>query len=79
MKKFTVIIDGDQKIISLKGSILPTKDLYILLEKATIFWDYNNIDNSNNEVTYNSVKKSFQNGYWTFKLIKKGNRVIWIS
>ena len=59
MRKFTVIIDGTQKIINLKESIVPNKDHYILLKKATIFWNYNNVD-SMNELTYNNVKKPSQ-------------------
>ena len=71
MRKFTVIIDGTQKIINLKESIAPNKDPYILLKKASLFWNYNNVDSTNNEVTYNNVKNTFPNACWTFHLIKK--------
>ena len=37
MTKFTLIIDGTEKIINLKESIVP--------KKASIFWNYNNVGN----------------------------------
>lgn len=47
-------------------------DPYILVNKAVIFWDYNNIlDKVSNETTYNSVKKMLKKGYWTFSMLRK--------
>ena len=43
MKKLTVIIDGTLKVINLQESLITNDNPYILLKKATIFWDFNNI------------------------------------
>lgn len=69
MQKFTVVIDGTSKVFDLQES-LTYDNPYILLRKVTIFLDYNNIDDTNEELTYNSVKRSFSESYWTFGLIK---------
>ena len=45
---------------------------YILVKKATIFWNYNSISHKvNKEITYNSVKKTLNKRYWTFSIVKK--------
>ena len=38
-----------------------------------VFWKYVNISAGveNNEITYNSVKNSIEDGYWTFDMLKK--------
>ena len=43
----------------------------ISVKKATLFWDYNNITDENNKLTYNGNKKTMQNGNWTFNMLKK--------
>lgn len=43
MKKFTVFIEGSNKTINLQESILTTSYSYLLVKKATIFWEYENI------------------------------------
>ena len=45
---------------------------YLSVQKATLFWDYNNITDENNELTYNGNKKTIQKGYWSFIMLKKG-------
>ena len=66
MKRLIVLIDGQSKEIELDESFIIThKNPYLLVKKATIFWNYNNITAGigNNEITYNSVKKTIKDGY----------------
>ena len=44
---------------------------YLLVKKATLLWDYNNITDENNELTYNGNKKTIQKVYWSFNMLKK--------
>ena len=41
-----------------------------MVEKATVFWNYNNIT-SDLEITYNNIKKTIKEGYWMFNMLKK--------
>ena len=65
MKKSTIFIDGSSKVLDLQESLVLThENPYILLKKATILWNYDNIkDYVNNELTYE--------GYRTFSMLKK--------
>lgn len=66
MRKVTVFIDGSSKVINLEESLLITHDTpYVLVKKATIFWNYNK------EVMYNSVRKTLHPGYRTFPMLKE--------
>ena len=56
------------KVINVQESLI-TDNPYVLIKKA--IWDFNNIYNTNDELIYNSIKKTFPKGYWTFDLIKK--------
>ena len=71
MKKITVSIEGDSKELIFDEPILMiNEDPYILVKKATVFWDYNNISSENNEQTYNSVRKVIPEGYMKFIMLK---------
>ena len=73
MKKMAVLINESSEVIDLKESLVVAYDSpYTLVKEATIFWNYNNIsDKVNNEITYNSVKKTLNKRYWTFLMVKK--------
>ena len=72
MRKITVFIDnGDSKVVHFQETILTDTDLDIPVKHAVLFWDYKNVDSSNNQVLYNSVTKMFPSEYWTFFVIKK--------
>ena len=73
MKKISVLIEGTNKVIILDEAILiNSNNLHILVKKATVFWNYDNIVTSvNNELTYNGNKKTIEQGYWTFNMLKK--------
>ena len=52
MKKITVFIEGDSKELTFDEPILIiNEDPYILVKKATVFWDYDSIITENNELT----------------------------
>ena len=75
MKKLTLLIDGStavqSKEIDLDESFKITNEKpYLLVKKATVFWKYNNIP-SDLEITYNNIKKTIKEGYWTFSMLKK--------
>lgn len=65
-QKITVLIDGSSKVINLQESLMVTHDNpFVLVKKATIFWNFDNISSSNNKLTYNSVEKTIEPVYWT--------------
>ena len=41
------------------------------MKKTTLFWDYNNVNDENNKLTYKGNKKTIQEGHWTFNMLKK--------
>ena len=73
MKKISVLIEGTNKVITLDEAILiNSNNPHILVKKATVFWNYDNIVTSvNNELTYNVIKKTIEQVYWTFNMLKK--------
>ena len=49
MRKITVSIDkGDSKIVNFQETILTDPDPHILVKRGVLFWDYKNVDSSNN-------------------------------
>ena len=48
------------------------EDPYLLVKRAAVFWEYANIiSGKNNEITCNGNKKTIEEGYWTFSMLKK--------
>ena len=79
MKRLSVLIDGStadsaavqSKELELDESFIIThENPYLLIKKATVFWNYNNIT-SDLEITYNNIKKTIKEGYRTFSILKK--------
>ena len=83
MKRLFVLIEGQSKEIELDESFIIThENPYLLIKKATGFWNYNNITSlaassaassaaSDLEIIYNDIKKTIKEGYWTFDMLKK--------
>ena len=74
MKRVTVLIEGQSKEIQLDESFITAhENPYLLVKKATVFWNYNSITAGigNNKITYTSIKKTIEVGYWTFHMLKK--------
>ena len=79
MKRLTVLIDSSaadnaavqSKELELDESFIIThEDPYLLVKKAAVFLNYNNIT-SDLEITYNNIKKTIKEGHWTFSMLKK--------
>ena len=71
MKRLTVLI-GQSKEMELNESfIIVHENPCLMVKKATVFWNYNNITSDNNEITYNGNKNTIKEGYWTFIMLKK--------
>ena len=64
-----VYIDGPEKTVSLDHSLLLfSHDPHILVKKATIFWNYNNVLSLfNNTVRYGNATITLPEGYYTYK------------
>ena len=62
MKKISVLIERTKKVITLdKVILINPNNLHIVLKKATVFLNYDNIVTSvNNELTYNGNKKTIE-------------------
>ena len=72
MKRISVLIEGSSKKFNLKELFaIKNVNSYLFVKKATLFWDYNNITDENNELTDNGNKKTIQKGYWSFNMLKK--------
>ena len=74
MKILSVLKEGQSKELELDESFIIThENPYLLIKKATVFWKYVNISAGigNNEITYNNIKKTIKEGYWTFSMLKK--------
>lgn len=71
MIRVSVLISGSTKTIDLQESIIAiNSNPYILVKKATIFWNYVNITSAvNDKIKYNSSDHVFSPGYHTFKMI----------
>ena len=75
MKRLIIFIEDQSKEIELDESFLIThKNPYLLVKKVTVFFfKYVNVSTAigNNEITYNNVKKTSEDGCWTFYVLKK--------
>ena len=59
-----MFIDASSKVINLQELLLIThQNTHVLVKKATIFWIYDIIDQNNNKLTCNGVKKILDPGY----------------
>ena len=72
MKKVTVFIEDNKKDLYLDVSINRLSRSMMTLKNATIYWKYKNvIAGVKNHVMYGATKITFEEGYWTFDMIKE--------
>ena len=76
--RLSVMVASGKKELYLKNPLVITVPSEIVLKSATVFWDYNNIDNNLEDfITVDGTRVEFEHGYWTFddletKLKKEG-------
>ena len=76
--RLSVMVTSGKKELYLKTPLVITTPSEIVLKSATVFWDYNNIDNDLEDfITVDGSRVEFEHGYWTFddletKLKKEG-------
>ena len=77
-RNITVFITGGTKKLELDEPFLTGHDTTIQLKRATVFWKFRNITTANNNSYFDKVgvgvadeRKTFDDGYWDFELIKK--------
>ncbi len=79
-RNITVFITGGAKKLELDEPFLTGHDTTIQLKRATVFWKFRNITSANNNSYFDKVsvtvggadeRKTFDDGYWDFELIKK--------
>ena len=76
--RLSVMVTSGKKELYLKNPLAITTPSEIVLKSATVFWDYNNIDNDLEDfITVDGNRVEFKHGYWTFddletKLKKEG-------
>ncbi len=78
-RNITVFITDGTKKLELDEPFLTGHDTTIQLKRATVFWKFRNITTANNNSYFDKVgvgdaddeRKTFDDGYWDFELIKK--------
>ncbi len=78
-RNITVFITGGAKKLELDEPFLTGHDTTIQLKRATVFWKFQNITTTNDNSYFDKVgvtsdaneRKTFDDGYWDFELIKK--------
>ena len=76
------MVTSGKKELYLKTPLVITVPSEIVLKSATVFWDYNNIDNDLEDfITVDGNRVEFKHGYWTFddletKLKKEGVTIV---
>ena len=76
-RNITVFITGGTKKLELDEPFLTGHDTTIQLKRATVFWRFQNITTANNNNYFDKVvsagneRKTFDDGYWDFELLKE--------
>ncbi len=77
-RNITVFITGGAKKLELDEPFLTGHDTTIQLKRATVFWKFRNITSTNGNSYFDKVssggvseRKTLDEGYWDFELIKK--------
>ena len=68
--RLTVLVKGGDKELFLSTPLVINEPSKILLKSATIYWNYNNINDGVNSISVKGERVVFEPGYWTFKAIK---------
>ena len=79
--KLTVLTKDGEGTLHLRNTLVITEPSEIILNSATMYWNYNNINASNDTITVNNTEVSFDHGYWNFnnlkqKLNKRGVNIV---
>ena len=69
--KLTVLTKDGEGTLYFRNSLVITEPSEIILNSATMYWNYNNINTSNNSITVNGVKTALEHGYWNFNNLKQ--------
>ena len=69
--KLSVLTKDGEGILYLRDSLVITEPSEIILDSATMYWNYNNINASNNSITVNGTEVTFEHGYWNFNNLKQ--------
>ena len=65
--RLSVLVENGKKELFLKTSLVISEPSEIVLKSATVYWDYNNIDNDLEDfITVDGSRVEFEHGYWTF-------------
>ena len=67
--RLTVLVEDGREELFLTTPLVLEEPSEILLKSATIYWNYNNINNDVN-VSVGGNHVTFERGYWTFNSIK---------
>ena len=69
--RLSVTVKNGKKELFLKTPLVITEPSEIVLKSATMYWNYNNIDNDKEDfVTVDGTRLEFEHGYWGFRDIK---------
>ena len=69
--KLSVLTKSGEGTLYLRDSLVITEPSEIILNSATMYWNYNNINTSNDFITANGVKTTLEHGYWNFNNLKQ--------
>ena len=65
--RLSVMVASGKKELYLKTPLVITTPSEIILKSATVFWDFNNIDNDLEDfISVDGTRVEFEHGYWTF-------------
>ena len=69
--RLTATIKDGKRDLYLDRSLVVSEPSEITLRSATVYWNYNNIDNDlEDSIVVDGVKVEFKHGYWNFEDIK---------
>ena len=71
--RISVMVKDGEKELFFKKPLVISEPSEIILKSATVYWDYNNINNKedNDFITVGGDRVEFKHGYWSFDDIKK--------
>ena len=69
--KLSVLTKDGEGTLYLRDSLVITEPSEIILDSATMYWNYNNINVNNDFITVNGVKTTLEHGYWNFDNLKQ--------
>jgi hypothetical protein len=67
MKKFTIFINGSDKVVNLQDSFITTGYSYVFVKRVTVFWEYYNFPQDvTNALVVSNVNYTVYRRYHTF-------------